>query len=183
MLDQAAVDDLHDAVDQRQPRAGVVVDDQQRAAAVRDDAGHGGADEGGAVAVQLGRRLVQQEQPRPAGERPGQHQALLLPAGERLGGPVAPVREADRRQRLVHPRPDAVGRQSGVLQPEGDVVPGAGHDQLAVGVLGEHAQPVAGRPRGPAVDGELPGELGALVVADAGERAQQRGLPAIRRRR
>ena len=77
-------------------------------AAVGDDAGHGGAHQRRAVRVELRGRLVEQQQPGPAGQRPGQHQPLLLPAGERGGGAVAAVREADRGQRAVDRRPDPV---------------------------------------------------------------------------
>ena len=108
---------------------------------------------------------------------PARTSRCFSPPESACGGPVAAVGEADGGQRLVDPRPDLSGGDAGVLQPEGDVVPGAGHDQLAVGVLGEQPQPVAARPRGGrAVDGELAGQLGALGVEQPGQRREQRGL-------
>jgi hypothetical protein len=124
-----------------------VVDDDRRGAPVRRHPRDRRPDQGRAGGVELGGGLVQQQQSRAPGQHPGEDESLLLPAGERLGLAVAAVREPDGRQRLVHPRPDLGGRQPGVLQAEGDVVPGPRHDQLAVGVLREQAQPSPGGPR------------------------------------
>ena len=165
---------LHDPVDQRQPRAGVVVDDDQwwrcRSAVA---AGDGRAHQRRAGRVELGGGLVEQQQPRAPGQHAGEHQPLLLarrraPAVGRsrpYGKPTAASASSTRGQ-------ISSGGQAGVLQAERDVVPGPGHDQLAVRVLGEQAQPAPGGARRAAVHGELAGDLGALGVQDAGQRAR-----------
>ena len=111
---------------------------------------------------------------------PARTSRCFSPPESACGRAVAAVGEADGGQRRVDPRPDLVGGQAGVLQTEGDVVPGPGHDELAVRVLGEQAQPAPGGARCPAVHGELAGHLGALGVQDAGEGGEQRGLAGAR---
>lgn len=64
-----------------------------------------------------------------------------------MGRPVAPVSEVNRRQRGIHPRPNARGRYASVLEPKGDVIPGAAHDQLRLDILEEQSGPVARRTR------------------------------------
>jgi hypothetical protein len=172
----AAGSQLDHPIDQRQPAPGVVVDDDQRGAAIGHRPGDGVLHHRRAVRVELGGRLVEQQQARPPGERPGQHQPLLLPAGEGGGGAVPPEGEAHLRQRPVHRRPDQRGRGPGVLQAERDVVPGAGHDQLGVRVLEDDRRPGPGLARRPAVDGELALGVAGVRAEHAGEGVQQRGL-------
>ncbi|SDF52195.1 Acyl-CoA dehydrogenase, middle domain [Blastococcus fimeti] len=104
----------------------------------------------------------------------------LLTAGERGRGAFAAVREADRVERRVDRRPDPVRRQAGVLQPEGDVVTGAGHHELGVGILEDHRRPGPGPTRLLPADGHL-AELFALVRPEQpGEGVQQGGLARAR---
>ena len=65
------------------------------------------------VAVERGQRLVEQQQPRAYGERPGQRHPLPLPAGEGVGGSLAVAGEPDELEQLRHPaRPaPAAGRR------------------------------------------------------------------------
>jgi hypothetical protein len=49
--------------------------------------------------VDAGGRLVEHEQLGLAGERPGDEDALLLPAGQRADAVARPVRQADGRER------------------------------------------------------------------------------------
>ena len=80
--------------------------------------------------VQVGGRLVEQEQPGPHGQDAGERKSLLFAPGQRVGRSVPRVRKADRVEGRVDPGPDLVGGDASVLQPKGDVVTGAGHDQL-----------------------------------------------------
>ena len=84
--------------------------------------------------VDPGGRLVEDQQLRLAGQRPGDQRALLLAAGEGGDRVAGPVGEADRGQRVARPRP---GRRApgGRRKP----APGqpAGGDHLADG--GRHA--------------------------------------------
>jgi hypothetical protein len=177
VLDRAAAGpQLDDPVDQGEPRLGVVVDDEQGGVAARGDPADRLAHQRGTVGVQLRGGLVEQQQARLGSQRPGEHQPLLLPSGEGAGGPVTAVGEAHLGQHAVDGRPDPLARHSGVLQPERDVVPGAGHDQLRVGVLEDDAGAGPGVPRRPAVDGDRAGLLPLLRAEQPGERVQQGGL-------
>ena len=177
VLARAAVrEQLDDAVDQRQPLLGVVVDDDQRRPAVGDGAGDGLADQRRAGRIELRGRFVEQQQPGARGQRPGEHEALLLPAGEGRGGAVAPVRERHRGERPVHGRPDLLRRRPDVLQPERDVVPGAGHHQLGVGVLEDDRRAGAGEVGEPAVDRRRALGLTGVRAEQPCQRVQQRGL-------
>ena len=77
------------------------------------------------VAVERGHRLVEEQHPRAADQRPGDGDALLLPAGQLAGLALLEAGEADELEHLPHAAVDlglrgsvaAVGRQ-----PEGDVV-------------------------------------------------------------
>ena len=100
------------------------------------------ADQRGTGRVEVRGGLVEQQQPGAQREDAGQRQPLLLAAGQRAGGGVPAVGEADGGQRLVDPRPDLGRRDAAVLQAERDVVAGPGHDQRGLGVL-QH-QPGAG---------------------------------------
>ena len=63
----------------------------------------------GAVGVELGRRLVEQEEPRLERERRGETDALQLPARELDGSPGREVRCADLAERDGDLRPDRSG--------------------------------------------------------------------------
>ena len=58
------------------------------------------------LGVQRAERLIEQEHPRLDGERAGERDALLLPAGE-LGGKTRPeISEPDDIEQVVDPRRD-----------------------------------------------------------------------------
>jgi hypothetical protein len=120
----------HDPVDEGDRLVHPMLDEDERRAQAVQDAGKDLAHLGGAIRIEVSGRLVEHEEARPEGKRAGERQALLLATRERMGRPVARVRKLDRRQRSVHARPDAVGRDASVLEPEGDVVTGAAHDDL-----------------------------------------------------
>ena len=72
-----------------------------------------GPDAGAQVRVERGERLVEQDQLRPDGERPGQRDPLLLAAGELVRVAAAEAGQARRRQQLGGaPRRGAPGRAS-----------------------------------------------------------------------
>jgi hypothetical protein len=122
VLDQAVRPELHHPVDEGQPGPRVVIDDENGARPVGRGAGDRRPNQGRTLGVELSGGLVEEEQPRPPGQRAGENQPLLLPTRQRLGRAGAPVPEAHRIHRLVDPGPDLGRRQAGVLQPEGDVV-------------------------------------------------------------
>ena len=88
--------------------------------------------------VQVGGRLVQHEHPRAWRERPGEGQSLLLSTRELLDEPLPRPFEPDLSERRRHALAHRRTGPAEVLQPEGDVVPGAVHDELAGRVLEHH---------------------------------------------
>ena len=80
---------------------------------------------GGGAHVQLREGLVEQQHRRLGGERPGQGDALPLPAGQRVGAPVGQPAEPDRRQPLVGHRSGLRRRHPRRARTERDVLPRA----------------------------------------------------------
>ncbi len=139
--------------------------------------------------VELRRRLVEQHEPRPAGERGAERDALQLAAGELVRRAVEQRRDAERERDLLHPARDRRRRRAAVLEREGELgAHGPEHD-LGLGVLeqrpgdrAEVAGPVLARVE--AADHDAPGERAAVEVRDeAGGGAQQRRLAARREAR
>ena len=175
-----------DAIDVLGPQLDPVLDDDEgraRALGGRDD---GIAHLDGARGVEVGGRLVEQQQSGAHRERSGQSEALLLPARERRGGVFAPERaEADLVERTIDPLPDLVSGDAEVLASECRIISHAGEDHLRVGVL-QHEPGAAARAGGrDAVDSERAGLFAVApvgiarrrrVAEHARERAQQSGL-------
>ncbi len=145
------------------------------------------------LGVEVGQRLVEQQQRRLDDERPGQREALLLAAGE-LGGLTLGVRgELHRLQHPVHALPISFlpGRSAALahLQREGDVVEDRHVRPDGVG-LEHHAEAaLVGRDvdRADAVTlAENSGRSPTVMrpesgLLQAGDRAQRRGLAAAGR--
>src|SRR5206468_2278845 len=117
-------------------------------------------------------RLVEEEHARPKREDPGDREALLLAAGERRRRAVLGVREADIREGAVDPWPDLRRRNAVVLEAEGDVVAGARHDELRLGILEDQA--------GTTAHVELALLVARALVEQARERQEERALPGAR---
>ncbi len=136
--------------------------------------------------VQVGGRLVQDQDPRARRERPGQRQTLLLPAREPRREPALKPRQPHLGQCLRHPATHRLRRPAPALQAERDVVLHPLHDQLAVRVL-EHEAHAGALPAGGPGCGILPVHAqpappltGVLARDEARDRQGQRALPGPR---
>src|SRR5690606_10894887 len=110
-------------------------------------------------------------------ERTGERETLLLPAGERLRGPIARNVETDGIQGFVHPLPDLVPGDAEVLAAERDIVADAREDHLRIGVLQHETGRAADVGGGAVADAQLAGVLALLLAAEhPGETVQQRRL-------
>src|SRR6266446_6047849 len=99
-----------DALGQRQRDVHVVLDEQERHVA-REAVDHGGH-RGGLGRRQAGRRLVEQQDARPRGERQDQLELPLLAVGEVARRHVAPVAEAPLVEELLSaPHDVGIGRR------------------------------------------------------------------------
>jgi len=132
------------------------------------DAGEHAAYRARAVGVEVRGRLVQEKHARSEREDPGDGETLLLAARERGRRAVFAVGEANVSKRAVDPRPDLGCRDAVVLEAERDVVPGARHDELRLGVLEHQA--------GLATDAELALLVAAARIEQARERQKERAL-------
>ena len=158
----------HDPVHEVLPHGDPVLHDHQRGARLVEAAPHGVADFQHTGRVEVGRGLVQQDQPGPHRQDAGQRKALFLPAGQRRRRVVQrKVRQPDVVQRLVHARPDLVAGNREVLRAEGDVVAEAGEHHLGFGVLLHEAGTAAPGARRLAVDQEAAGFVGVVTVGRA----------------
>ncbi|GIU56530.1 hypothetical protein NicSoilC12_22790 [Arthrobacter sp. NicSoilC12] len=140
--------------------------DHQRGACLVQAAAHGVADLQDARGVEVGGRLVEQQQPWPHGEDPGEREPLLLSAGEGRRRVVQrQLSQPDVVEGLAHARPDLRRRDGEVLRPEGDVVAEAGEHHLRFRVLLHQPGAAALRPWRGAVDQEAPGLVSIFGVA------------------
>ena len=89
--------------------------------------------------VEHGRRLVQHDYLRLHGDNTGDGDALLLPAGEEMGGVLAQLIHADLRERRVHAAAYLLRRHAEVFRREGHVVLNDVRNDLVVRVLEHHA--------------------------------------------
>jgi hypothetical protein len=145
--DPATGGDDDDAIDQRQRLVNAVFhQDERRSQTIHDPRQHR-PHLGGSVWVEIRGRLVEHQETWAQCQRPGQGQTLLLAPRQRVGWTLAPVREVDGGQGRIHTRPDAVGRDASVLEPEGDVVTGAPHHDLGFGILEQDPRPITRRAR------------------------------------
>jgi hypothetical protein len=103
------------------------------------------------LGIELGRRLVEQEERRLERERRGKTDALQLAAGELDRLPAPEVKRVDRGERALDARPDLGRGHTEILEPEDDLVRDDGHHDLVLRVLED------GRDR--------PGELGGTRAA------------------
>ena len=88
-----------------------------------------------AVRIELGCRLVEQQQPRLEREHGGEADALELATRELGHPPLGQVPRPHRRQSLGGPRPDPRRRHPEVLEAELDLGGNAGEDDLVLGIL------------------------------------------------
>ena len=151
-------------------------DVERRRAAPTQDGAHVGGQLLAQGPVQGGQGLVQQQQPRRRGERPGQGHPLGLPAGQGRHAPPLEAGQADELKHLAHPLAPLGARQAG--ETVGDIAADvAVLEELAVL---EHEAEAA------LVDGHahhappVPGDLAGGHVLQAGHRAQQGGLARAR---
>ena len=168
----AGLDHDH-AVDQRQQIGNAVLDHDHRYITALGDAREDRAYGARAVGVEVRSRLVEEQHARPEGEDPRDGEALLLAAGERGGGAVLGISEANVGERAVNSRPYLGARDAVVLEAEGDVIAGARHDELRLGVLEHQARTAS--------DVELALLLAAGRIEEARERQEERALPGAGR--
>ena len=147
----------------------------------------GGEEALGSVGVELGGRLVQQDELRTHREGRCQAHALKLPAGQLEGETVTQVKRVDGRECLVHPRPDLRGRGAEVLEAEGNFVRDASHHDLVLGILKDRCDQ-AGQLRGPRRPGvearhcDPPGEGAAVEMRhEPSQSSEESRLPRARR--
>ncbi len=142
------------------------------------------------LGVEVGQRLVEQQQRRLDDQRAGQREALLLAAGELGGLPVDLGGELHGLQHALDALPDLLLRRPvgalADLQREGDVVE-HGHVRPDRVGLEHHAQAalVGRHVHVPAVargeqDAVTDGDAAAVRLLQAGDGAQRRGLAAAR---
>jgi hypothetical protein len=136
----------------------------------------------GAVGVELGSRLVEQQQPRLEDEHRGQADALELAARELGHAPIRQVARTDRLERRPGSPCDLRRRGSDVLEPEGNLRLDPREDDLILWILEERCHRPGklrrpGPPRVVSCDLDLARELAAVEVRhQAGQRAEQRRL-------
>ena len=139
--------------------------------------------------VELGGRLVEQQQPRAPRERGPERHALELAARELVRRAVEQTADAERQRRLLDPARDRRRAPAAVLEREGELGAHAAHHHLRLGVLEQRAgdrrelrravlarvQPTGRQP---------PRELAAVEVRhEAGGGLQERRLPGARQAR
>jgi hypothetical protein len=145
-------------------------------------AGHDVEEARSSLRIELRGGLVEEQEPRALRERRREANALQL-AARQLDRPAPPqVQHADRRQRLLHARPDLVRGRAQVLEAEGDLVLDARHDDLVLRIL-EDRRHRASQLCGPrssrveAADLDRAGEAPAVEVRhEPGQRADERRL-------
>ena len=171
-----------DAVDDGQPDLGAVLDDDEGGAGLRRDVGDGVAHLAHADGVEVGRRLVEQDEAGVHGDDAGEGEALLLAARELRGVVTERRGEADPGEGPGDAPPDVGARNAQVLHAERHVVADPRQDHLRVGVLQDHADAVAPAVGAGAVDQEAAVLVAVLAAAEhAGQAVQQGGLAGTRR--
>src|SRR5262249_6678099 len=170
-----------DAVGDRAREGQVVRDDDLRVAAVRADAADQPTDLLGQDRVEVGRRLVVQDQLGVDREGAGDGDALAHSARELRGHLRPGPRQLHRRERPLDDGVDVGPAVPAVLaQPEGDVLRDAERTQQG-GVLEDHGHPEGLLLRGARqVVGELEpadGDAPGVGLLEADDLAQEDGLP------
>ena len=170
-----------DPVHRGRPAVGTVLHHQQSGPGGLGRGEHGVADLEGAVGVQVGGGLIQQEQAWAHGQNPGQRQALLLSAGELGGGMLQrQVRQPRSLQRLMDPLGDLLARDGQILRGEGHIIAHPGEDHGRLRVLLHQPGTSATVLRGSPVDQQFPGGGRSLRGQHPGQPMQQCGLPGSR---
>ena len=132
--------------------------------------------------VELGGRLVEQQQPRPGGQRRAERDALELAAGQLVRRAVEQPGDAERERGLLDPARDRRRAPAAVLERERELGAHRAHHDLRLGVLEQRAgdRGQLGRAVVARVEpaGEQPArELAAVEVRhEPGRGAQQRRL-------
>ena len=185
-LQQLAVAHDADAVAEHH-RLGLVVRDVERGHAGRlEDAAQVVAQPHAQFGVEVGQRLVEQQQLRPVDDAARQRDALHLPAGERDHRPLGVFRQADQLQHLVDLAVGSARADAAVLERIDDVL---AHRHVRPHRIGlEHHADVALARRhaaclAPGDDTTRPPMLmraGGRML-EAGDAAQRRGLAAAGR--
>ena len=133
------------------------------------------------LGIELGGRLVEQEQLRLEGERGRQADPLQLAGGELRDAPLEQMLGPERGEGGAHPRRDLGGRRADVLDAEGDLVPDTAEDHLVLRILedGRDEAGEVGRPRPASV---VPADLHASLEPAAVEVRHEPGQGAHERR-
>ena len=142
-------------VDERQRLVKAMLDEDGRDRSLSGHRAERLANECGARRIEVGGRLIEEEQAWIERQGPRQRQALLLSARQRVDRMVTIVRKADGDQRRLDQGPDRLPRHASVLQAEGHVVAGAGHDQLRSRILEYHGAALSHASRILAVEQQL----------------------------
>ncbi len=180
--DPAVRSEHDDPVDEVLPHGDPVLDDDEGGDAPLDHGLYGAPHLPDALGVEVGSRLVEEEEPGPHREDAGEGEALHLAAGERGGRAVEGDVEPDGVERGADADPDLVARDAQVLAAERDVVADAGEDHLRVRVLQHEPRAAAAGGRILRVDEQGAARLPLVVAAeDAREGVHERGLARTRR--
>jgi hypothetical protein len=140
----------------------------------------------GAVGVELRRRLVEEQQPRPQRERGCEAHPLELAARELVRRPRREAGRPDRVQRAARAGADRLGPDAEVLQPEGHLVLDPRHHDLVLRILEERRNDTCelgwrGESRVQAGHLDAAREAAAVKVGhEPGERTKQGGLSGAR---
>ena len=152
-----------------------VLDQQHRQLAAAGEPGKGLAHEPCAFGIEVGGRLVKEEEAGPQRERRGKRQPLLFSAREGVRGALPAVGETNHLERLVHARPDLDRRNASVLEAERDLVTGSRHHQARLRILEDDPGPITSGAWVESVDLELPLRFAALE--QAGQPEEEGRLP------
>ena len=130
------------------------------------------------LGVEVGERLVEQQDVGPDGERAGERHALLLAARELARQARAEAREPDQRQRLLDAFFDVGLRQFAHLQAKGDVLRHGEVGEQRVALEDHAGVALPRRQQGDVAAAEL--HLARGRLDEARDHAQGRGLAAAR---
>ncbi|WBM80556.1 hypothetical protein KIV56_03695 [Cryobacterium breve] len=155
-----------DPVDEVLPHGDPVFDHDQGRSGGVEGTTDGVAHLDHAVGVEVGGRLVEQEQARPHGQHAGEGEALFLAAAERGGGVIERQPQADRLEGDTDPAPDLVPLHGEIFATEGDVVADSREHDLGIRVLQHETDPATGIRRPPAVDKQFAGLVALILSAE-----------------
>ena len=142
----------------------VVLDEHERRRALGAQRAQSNEQRRGALRIEVGRGLVEDQAARPGSQHARQGEPLLLAARKAIRSPSFQAGETRRRDRFGHSLVHDRCRPAAVLQPERDLVLDPLHDELAPGVLEDDAD----------LRGERGRNMGRRLDAVHRERALQR---------